>query len=93
MPIVLQPSVPMTSMVSMNSYNYYVINLTSLISSGLTITNSTVLSLYSTSVNGDSVLITSLTKEKPLLEDCFQPDSDVVYNWEGVYKIVLNSSI
>lgn len=88
-PISLQPSVPITSLVEMNEYVNYVINLTELYENGIKIGNASALSIRNTIINGDAIMLTSFTNDRPTLKDCFKYNSDVESHWQGISNVIL----
>lgn len=68
----------------MNSYKFYFINVTALRLNPMNkFSNSTVINVRRTQINGNTVLLTSTTVKQPTFEDMLGEKSDVQYNWEG----------
>ena len=79
----IAPNTPLIDLVALNSYNYYLINLTALRAT-VHFSNATVLEIRSTVVNGDVLVFGSGVVPMPRFEDVFREGSDVRVMWDGV---------
>jgi len=56
---------------------------------GIKIGNASALSIRNTIINGDAIMLTSFTNDRPTLKDCFKYNSDVESHWQGISNVIL----
>lgn len=77
----------------MNSYVHYYINVTSLRNDPqYQFSNATIINIRNSLVNGETVLLSSTTVQKPIFKDLFSETSDVSYGYEGSATYLINST-
>lgn len=89
----IDPNTPIIDFVELNAYNYYIINLTTLrADKSIQFSNATLAEIRNTIVNGDILILSSLSTPMPQFEDIFNTNSDVQVSWEGLITYTITES-
>ena len=77
----------------MNQYVHYYINVSNLRNDAqYQFSNATIINIRDSLVNGETVLLTSTSVQKPTFKDLFNSTSDVTYGFEGSATYLVNST-